>query len=318
MNILQYNINGISGKLDELLHYMNKNDIMIAALQETKLTSKSNTKKTPGYTMLRKDRGSDKGGGLAFLIHESINFQTVPNPPRLNNDPHIETDTINIPGKGNSLTIRNVYIPPQSSCVGQYTPAIEDLLDDLPETSLIIGDLNAHHTSWYTEGNEDSRGRHIINIIEGKNIGVLNEDTPTRTANNSATAPDVSLATSDILPTTTWKTENILSSDHLPIIITIDGDFKRSKSKNRTFLNFAKTDSTRYKEYIEDKFSTAPTVKNVHKSKKFFPTIVSKAAKQFIPAGRILKPISNVPTVAAEMMTERDEIREANPSDPRL
>ncbi|MCP3668188.1 MAG: hypothetical protein GY696_37825 [Gammaproteobacteria bacterium] len=101
---------------------------MIAALQETKLTYLSKAKKTSGYPMLRKDRGSDKGEGIAFLIHESINFQTVPNPPRLNRDPHIEVDTINIPGKGNSLTIRNVYIPPQSSCVGQYTPAIEDLL----------------------------------------------------------------------------------------------------------------------------------------------------------------------------------------------
>ena len=36
-NIVQFNINGIAGKIEELLDYLEKNNIQIAVLQETKL-----------------------------------------------------------------------------------------------------------------------------------------------------------------------------------------------------------------------------------------------------------------------------------------
>ena len=291
---------------------------MIAALQETKLTDKSKPKKTPGYTMLRKDRGTDKGGGIALLIHESIHFQTELNPPNLENDPHIEAQTITIPGKENKLTIRNVYIPPTSSCQNQYTPAIDSLLSDMTETSIVIGDMNAHHRSWYSNGNEDARGNKIIDVIEGKNIGIINEDMPTRVANGSETAPDVGLATSDILSSIDWCTETKLSSDHLPIILTVNAEFTRHKSANRTYINFAKADWSGFKDYAENAFATAPAVTDVHKSEKLFRKIVQKAAKKFIPAGRILKPINSIPSDAADMIKERDDIRNQNPSDQRI
>ena len=62
LNILQYNINGISGKLDELLHFMEKDNIKIAAIQETKLTDKSKLPNINNFNMVRKDRGVNKGG----------------------------------------------------------------------------------------------------------------------------------------------------------------------------------------------------------------------------------------------------------------
>ncbi len=297
---------------------MDNNNIMIAAIQETKLTDKSKPKKTPGYTMLRKDRGTDKGGGLAFLINETIHFHTEPNPPGLEQDPHIEAQTIRIPGKGKNLTIRNVYIPPSGSCQNQYKPNLEVLLNNTNETTLILGDFNAHHKSWYTEGNEDSRGKLVIEVIEGKNIGFLNEDQPTRIANGSNTSPDLSLATSDLLPTTSWSTETKLSSDHLPIVLTINGEFKRHKSTNRTYINFAKADWKSFKDSTEAIFATAAHVDDVHKSEKFFRKTVQNAAKKHIPAGRIFKPINSIPSDAANMIKERDEIRQQNSSDPRL
>ncbi len=57
LNILQYNINGISGKLDELLHYMEKDNIKIAAIQETKLTDKSKLPNINKYNMVGKSVG---------------------------------------------------------------------------------------------------------------------------------------------------------------------------------------------------------------------------------------------------------------------
>ena len=116
LNILQYNINGISGKLDELLHFMEKDNIKIAAIQETKLTDKSKLPNINNFNMVRKDRGVNKGGGVAFLIHEDIPFQLEETPNALKNDSHTESITISIPGENKPLIIRNVYIPPTSSC----------------------------------------------------------------------------------------------------------------------------------------------------------------------------------------------------------
>ena len=107
LKILQYNINGISNKIDETLVYMEENNILIAAIQETKLTEKSKPLKTPNYTLVRKDRGTDKGGGLAFLVHESVKFQVDQTPPILENDKHLESQTILIPGKTDNICLHS-------------------------------------------------------------------------------------------------------------------------------------------------------------------------------------------------------------------
>jgi len=75
--ILQIIINEIQNKLDKLLHYMEKNKIHIAAIQETKLTSKSKLRSTPNFTLIRNDQDKYKGGVVAFLIHNHIPFHQV-------------------------------------------------------------------------------------------------------------------------------------------------------------------------------------------------------------------------------------------------
>ena len=206
---------------------MENNKIDIAALQETKLTGKSNIKNTPNYTMVRKDRGTNKGGGIAFLIHEDLNFQLDVTPATLENDPHIESDTITIISKESSLQIRNVYIPPTSSCQQGYSPPIKSLFENLSDTSLILGDVNAHHDLWLSEATSDARGRKIVDTISGLDFGIINDYHPTRAANNSTSSPDISIASSNIIPSTTWKAELKMKSDHLPIIISLSTEIQK-------------------------------------------------------------------------------------------
>ena len=61
--------------------WLQKEEIKIAAIQETKLTEKSKLSTNEMYTLVRKDRGKDKGGGLAFLVHKDVPFQLLPSPP---------------------------------------------------------------------------------------------------------------------------------------------------------------------------------------------------------------------------------------------
>jgi len=86
ISILQWNVRSLSeNKLNELLSFMNKNSIDIACLQETHLTNNQQTK-FPGYTILRKDRSSQrKGGGVAIILNNNIKFCGI-NFPDFSND----------------------------------------------------------------------------------------------------------------------------------------------------------------------------------------------------------------------------------------
>ena len=203
----------MTGKHEELLHYLEKHDIDIAVIQETKFTSKTKMKATPNYELVRKDRGGDiKGGGVAFLVRHNIPFQRESTPNQLN-DNVLELLTISVNNDNDSpLFLRNVYIPPASSCAPGYSPPLANLTNGLGNTFLILGDFNAHHHLWNSEDNEDTRGQAIAQWINDSEIGILNENTPTRVTESSCTSPDLSLASFDCLPTCQWSTQTSLGS----------------------------------------------------------------------------------------------------------
>ena len=308
----------MNSKLDELLHYMDKNNIKIAAIQETKLTTKSSDPKARNYTILRQDRGRNKGGGLAFLVHESIDFHQEPTPPVLENDPFLESMTVTIPCLDGNLQVRNIYIPPQSSCQPQYSPPLAHIFDNLNNTSLILGDFNAHHELWYSEGYQDIRGRELVDAISDKPFGILNEDLPTRIFNGANTAPDITLVSNQLLASTSWRTEIALSSDHLPIIITLTAEMKKKKTQDKMYINFSKANWDKFTEVTEKAFSQAYHTNDVHRDERFMRKTIQAAAKRYIPSGRIMRTVHEIPTEALNLIDERDRIRTSNSQDPRL
>ena len=49
LRLMQWYTNGISGKITELRTFLHRNNVNIAAIQETKLTNKTKPLKTPGW-----------------------------------------------------------------------------------------------------------------------------------------------------------------------------------------------------------------------------------------------------------------------------
>jgi hypothetical protein len=298
---------------------MEADNIPIAAIQETKLTKNSKPFKTPNYTLVRKDRGTNKGGGLAFLVHKDLNFSLEPTPNRLEQDPFLESMTISLPGADNKpLYIRNVYIPPHSSCEAQYVPPLDHLFDGLGESYMILGDVNAHSQLWHSEATNDPRGNALADIISNRSCGVINEDLPTRVTDLASTAPDISIVSSNLIPCSTWKIANKMSSDHLPITISITAELKQSNAKDITFINYSKANWSSFNKYVENKFKRCRRINNVHNAEIYFRHTLQKAAKKYIPAGRIPKTYNALPTEAARLISDRDNIRQQNPADPRI
>ena len=309
LKILQFNCNGIKGKFDEIRNYILKNEIKIAALQETKLNTKSKLSDIPNFTTLRHDRAKDSGGGLIFFIHEDLPFQRINN---TTNDDHLEYLAIKI----GDTTIANIYIPPTSSCAPNYSPNIDNLLQ--LENALILGDFNAHDTLWHSSIS-DARGQDFSNKIIDSNFGILNLDTPTRLpTSGQPTSPDLSLASLSLLPYTSWETSTTLGSDHLPITIKCSTSITPQYSEKQTFINFKKANWQEFTEQTESEFSKLNQPTDVYKGEQCFRKIINKISKYTIPKGRIKKIIPEIPSAAMEKINTRDEIRKNTPDSPQI
>ena len=125
LRLMQWNANGISGKITELLSFLHRNYVNIAAIQQTKMTNMTK----PVWAAVRLVRHKNKGGDLLMLIKNTIPF--VDNTATLpqSADPHLEQPGISITTPNcQQLHIHCIYIPPRSRCRAGHNASIAHLL----------------------------------------------------------------------------------------------------------------------------------------------------------------------------------------------
>ena len=146
LRLMQWNANGISGKITELLTFLHSNNVNIGAIQDTKLTNKSKPLKTPEWATVRLHRHRNKGGDLLMLIKDTIPFVNNTAALPQSADPHLEQADISItlPNR-QQLNIHNIYIPPRNSCSASHIASIAHLFGN-NEMSLIAENINAHYS----------------------------------------------------------------------------------------------------------------------------------------------------------------------------
>ena len=251
LRLMQWNANGISEKITDLLTFLYSDNVNIAAIQEVKLTNKTKPRKTPGWAAVRFDRHKNKGGGLQMLIKDTIHF--VDNTAALpqSADHHLEQQGISIAMSNRQQQhIHNIYIPPRSSCSAGHNASFAHLLCN-NVMSLAVGDVNAHHPIWDTKTSEDERGEQLAEEINAADYTILSENEATRLPTNGrSTSPDISLASNDIALLSDWSVSTSLASDHLPILITINSELSTIDGARRTYINFKKADWARNAERL--------------------------------------------------------------------
>ena len=172
---------------------------------------------------------------------------------------------------GSLLRIVNTYIPPASSCPTGYSPTFDDL-GNARGDYLLVGDVNAHHPSWYSRTEDDraaERGESLDAAVSATELCFLNEDTPTRLPSSGPpSSPDITLISGHLLLDSTWSTQTTLGSDHLPIMIKLPG-LTAAPRRARSYVNFLRADWEGFERETESLFSSlVPPPSRARRGKK--------------------------------------------------
>ena len=104
-------------------------------------------------------------------------------------EPHLEQQGISItmPNR-QQLHIHNIYILPHSSYSAGHNASIAHLLNS-NKMSIFVGNINAHHSRWDTNTNEDERGEQLADEIDAADYTILNESEATQLPTNGQLRP---------------------------------------------------------------------------------------------------------------------------------
>lgn len=223
---MQWNARGLQTKLPDIKMFLLKHPIPILAFGEA--YSKEGFRLS-GYTAFR---SHDQGPARTILCIR--NDLTCVWQQRVSG---INADIVQCRVRLNStvLTVVALYVPPSSSLAKH---SLKRLFDSLEAPFVVVGDINAHHTSWGSR-KTDSKGKIWAEFIEESDLRLLNDGSPTFLRRDFTTdALDVAICSKDIFSRLSWCTDvEARGSDHLPAYISCRGYGSRLR-RSVTLVNW--------------------------------------------------------------------------------
>ena len=151
---------------------------------------------------------------------------------------------------------------------------------------------------------------------------MLNTDNPTRipmASNQQNTSPDISAISNNLFCYATWETIHDLSSDHLPIKITINTKSKfRATDSKKTYTNYKKANWENFTSEIETALEDTTDPADVHSSNKIITNLILKADKHHIPKGKINSHHLLLPENIRSKINERNKLRKKDSKNPNF
>ena len=323
LTAIQININGIGNKITELQILANREKPHLILIQETKLRARSTTPQLQGYTSARCDRPNGDGGG-GLLIYMATGLKHEPISATAAGDINFEHQHVRIPHNGDHLNVYNIYAPPGTS---------DDLTNGLnninpgPNTTLVCGDYNSHSGLWHSALAEDPRGRIMAEWLEEHDQVVLNTETPTRAPIANPTqrsSPDITSTSADIALDTSWEVITRLSSDHLPIKLTIESieNPAGADSNLKSRWNFRLAKWPKFTEEVDSHLGDRECPTEVTTACSELVKAIHKSSKNNIPCGRQKKTTPRLPADIRKLVDDRDRLRgrlgsQASPEEAR-
>ena len=324
--VLQVNMDGLRNKLEELRLLIHDTHADIITIREAGLTPRAKTPKIHDFTSVRTDGLHGVGGGLIALIGDNITFTTTDMPSTINTH-NIELRMVKVHiDNTKHITIANIYVLPRDTTSTHCRTADTEIrhcmqcITGIPH-SVLAGDVGAHSTLWHSY-TDDHRGQPMADVIRNSDHITLNTGTPdevTGTTLQQTSSPDITTVSDTLCGRTSWTTRHALSSDHLPIVTTVDMRHGwRLQQSRRTVANYRRADWTQFAEDTESAFAQTTMPTGIHTANRVFANIILMADRQNIPEGKMHSGCRLLPGGIVCRVTRGNNIRRANPCDPAL
>lgn len=237
LRVAHWNANGLKSNIREVADFLERQNVDILLVNETKLKEKIKCK-IPGFQCFRKDRpGNVYAGGVAIYCKNNIPCTEIDL-----NTTSVEAHAIKL---RNNLIIATVYARPQTKI------NVNDLstIFNTANSVLVVGDFNAKHNNWHC-ANNNQNGKIIFNYTSFSNTTVLAPDNFTLYPYSQALPSVVDFALIKNIQNIRIETLNELDSDHLPVIVTINNNpFDKSDKK---MLHYKKADWGKFSRTLND------------------------------------------------------------------
>ena len=327
LTILQWNARSLYSNGTALKHYLDnhpKPDVI--CIQETFFYDKKYIKLNGYHPPILKSRKSvtkkdkkkpGKGGGVAIYIVSSLSLTEI----NFDSD-IIETVGVTINCQNKNITIVNSYRPPNNKVQAQDYKIITD---KLTENSVLLGDLNSKSPLWGSPAS-DFNGKILENVIEEKNLIILNDGTGThRTNTGNPSHIDLTIVTPSLANNSSWEVLNDpLGSDHFPILTTLNAKPIKTKVITPQRWIFEKADWLKYKTLCDNIDETDVENDDINIFNQNLCEIITKIAEVTIPktSGKIHErkncPLWNEECTRSKRIkrqTQQKFDRSKNPSD---
>ena len=196
-----------------------------------------------------------------------------------------------------------------------YTPQLTSLTQ-IPH-SIIAGDFNAKNTAWYTDNIDDRRGTDIATQLN--NMFILNNPQQHThipyQVGRRISSPDITFCSTSLSSSTSWKTVQQLSSDHLPIIISTES-YAKANNPPTTYTNYKQANWTGFTEETELHFTTlnSTPIDNLNEHVAAFNNIILNADKHHIPKGNRRNYNPNFTTEINRLIKQRNDLKHKSPT----
>jgi ribonuclease HI len=265
---LQWNVRGIRANLEDLNILLDKKPVAVS-LQET-LLSQDSSISLNNYNTLNKFSSASGGRGVSLSIRKDILFQPIP----LNTSLEAVAARISL---DRAITVCSLYLSP-STVVSKS--ALEDLVFQLPNPLVIMGDLNGHSPLWGGD-RSNPQGKILEDLCSQHDLVVLNDGSPTfiSASSGSLSALDISICDPSLFLNLEWSVhDDTGGSDHFPTIITYSNNFCETPLEN---WRFRQANWELYAASVDLKLSSNSTI-----SVDDFTQALITSAKEHIPISK--------------------------------
>ena len=185
---------------------------------------------------------------------------------------------------GKLYTICSIYIPHLP--IDNLKRDLCNLIDQLPQPFMLVGDMNARSPMWGDLGinSPNPRGSIFEELLIERPISIINNGSPTHfhIQTNTSTVIDLTMCSSDCIPDFSYSIhDNLNGSDHFPIIITID-EVDTSIWDKPDNYNIKKANWTKFDE-LTSKIDMLQNIEDINELTDGITNLLTLSADQAIP-----------------------------------